>query len=38
MRSSGLAAVWAASDYAPMLYAEKTVDEATEFVWRLTPA
>jgi penicillin amidase len=33
-----LAPVWAASDYAPLLYTRDAVDKATEFVWRLTPA
>ena len=33
-----LAPVWAASDYAPMLYTMGAVDAATEFVWKLRPA
>ncbi|WP_342359138.1 penicillin acylase family protein [Terrarubrum flagellatum] len=33
-----LAPVWAASDYAPMLYSPAAIDAATEFVWRLRPA
>ena len=32
-----LAATWAASDYAPMLYSRDAVDQATEYVWRLKP-